>query len=164
MSKYHHLCPEEQAFIMLERDRGVSLRQIALKMRRSPSALSRELKRNSTTARYCAARAGTTYKRRRQRSIRPGKLTSNQALCDKVLSWLLYRKWSPEQIAATLKARYPGQSAMHVGSVTIYAHIYAHPRGVPRKRLVQLLRGGKSKLGPRGSKDSCYSSLKITPQ
>lgn len=164
MSKYHHLCPEERAFIMLERDRGVSLRQIALRLERSPSTLSRELKRNSTTARYCAARAGKAYKRRRQRSVRPRKLTSNRALCDKVMTWLLYRKWSPEQIAATLKIRYPGQSAMHVSSETIYAHIYAYPRGALRKLLVQSLRRGKSKRGPRGSKDSCYSSLKIAPQ
>jgi IS30 family transposase len=47
MSKYHHLSPEERAVIMLERDRGSSLRQIALKLKRNPATLSRELKRNS---------------------------------------------------------------------------------------------------------------------
>ena len=164
MTHYHHLSPEERAIIMLERERGSSLRQIALKLKRSPSTLSRELRRNSTTARYCAVQAGATYKNRRKRCVKPLKLTRNQALCDKVLSWLVQRKWSPEQIAATLKIRYSGQFAMQVSPETIYAYIYAHPRGELRKLLVQSLRRGKSKRGPRGSKDSCYSSLKMKPE
>ncbi|MBT8068950.1 MAG: helix-turn-helix domain-containing protein [Gammaproteobacteria bacterium] len=40
MSKYHHLSLEERAFIMLERDRGSSLRQIASNLERSPSTLN----------------------------------------------------------------------------------------------------------------------------
>ena len=100
MTHYHHLCPEERAIIMLERDRGSSLRQIALKLKRSPSTLSREFKRNTTTAQYCAVQAGAAYTCRRKRCVMPLKLTRNQALCDKVLSWLVQRKWSPEQIAA----------------------------------------------------------------
>jgi transposase, IS30 family len=76
----------------------------------------------------------------------------------------MHHRWSPQQIAATLKLRYPEQPAMHVSPETIYAHIYAYPRGELRKLLVQSLRRGKSKRGPRGSKESCYSSLKITPE
>jgi IS30 family transposase len=53
---------------------------------------------------------------------------------------------------------------MHVNPETIYAHIYAHPRSEFRKLLVQSLRRGKSKSRPRGSKQSCYSSLKIAPE
>ena len=164
MSNYHHLRPEERAFIMLERDRGSSLRQIALKLQRSPSTLSRELKRNSMASGYGAAHAGEAHKVRRERSVKPRKLLSHRALCDTVSTWLVQRKWSPEQIAATLKRRYPGQPAMQVSPETIYAHIYAHPRGELRNLLVQSLRHTKSKRGPRGSKDSCYSSLKIAPQ
>ena len=164
MNKYHHLSPEERAFIMFERDRGSSLRQIARKLERNPATLSREINRNSPAARYCATHAGAAYKRRRQYSVRPRKLASNRVLCDIVLSRLLHQKWSPEQIAASLKADYPEQTTMHVSPETIYAHIYAYPRGELRKLLVQSLRRGKSKRGPRGSKQSCYSSLKIAPE
>jgi transposase, IS30 family len=164
MSNYHHLSPEERAYIMLERDRGSSLRQIALTLERSPSTLSRELNRNSPSVRYCASHAGAAYNRRRQRSVRPRKLVSQGALCDKVSSWLMHRQWSPEQIAATLKLRYPEQPAMQISPETIYAHIYAYPRGELRKLLVQSLRRSKSKRGPRGSKASCYSSLKMAPE
>ena len=111
MTKYHHLGPEERAVIMLERDRGSSLRRIATILKRSPATVSRELQRNSPAVRYCATRAGAAYKRRRQRSVRPRKLASNRVLCDIVWSRLLDLKWSPEQIAATLKADYPEQPA-----------------------------------------------------
>lgn len=164
MSNYHHLSPEERAFIMFERGRGSSLRQIALTLERSPATLSRELKRNSTRDRYCAKHAGDAYKRRRQRCVKPRKLTSNRVLCELVLSRLLQQKWSPEQIAASLKSDYPEQPMMHVSPETIYAHIYAYPRGELRKLLVQSLRRSKSKRGPRGSQQSCYSSLKVAPE
>jgi len=164
MTEYHHLGPEERAFIMLERDRGVSLRQIALGLGRSPSTVSREIKRNAPAVRYCATRAGAAYKQRRQHSVRTRKLATNRALCAIVESKLLNRKWSPEQIAATLKADYPEQPDMHVSPETIYAHVYAYPRGELRKLLVQSLRRSKSKRGPRGFKDSSYSSLKIAPE
>lgn len=164
MTHYHHLSPEERAIIMLERHRGSSLRQIALKLRRSPSTLSRELQRNSSNTLYCAVHAGAAYKERRQRCVKPLKLSSNPVLREKVLSWLVQRKWSPEQIAARLKIRYAEHPAMQVSPETIYAHIYAHPRGELRRLLVQSLRQGKSKRGPRGSKESCYSSLKVAPE
>ncbi len=164
MTRYHHLSPEERAFIMLARQRGCSLRQIAQRLGRSPATLSREIKRNTTGTRYCATRAGKAYRHRRRRCVRPRKLEANQALWRLVRSQLLVEKWSPEQIAATLKIRYPDQAAMHVSPETIYAHIYAYPKGELRKLLVQSLRRSKSKRGPRGSRESCYSSLKIAPE
>lgn len=81
-----------------------------------------------------------------------------------VESYLGDKKWSPEQISASLKHRYPGQLAMQVSPETIYAHIYAYPKGELKKLLVGSLRRAKSKRGPRGSKDSCYSSLKVAPE
>ena len=39
------------------------------------------------------------------------------------------QNWSPEQIAGKLKRMYPDNSGKHVSHETIYAHIYAYPRG-----------------------------------
>ncbi|MCX2983458.1 IS30 family transposase, partial [Halieaceae bacterium IMCC14734] len=119
------------------------------------------IRRNSSSVGYCAAEAGKAYRTRRKRCVKPRKIISNQALRAVVEDRLLNLKWSPAQIAATLQMRYPEQTAMHVSPETIYAHIYAHPRGELRKLFVHSLRRSKSKRGPRGSKDSCYSSLKI---
>ncbi len=149
---------------MLERDRGSSLRQIAIQLDRSPATLSREIRRNATLKRYCATLAGKAYASRRRRCVKPRKLTANKELRDQVQSDLLNRKWSPEQIAATLKMDFQEQPAMHVSPETIYAHIYAYPRGEYRKMLTQALRRNKSKRGPRGSGNSNYSSLKIRPE
>lgn len=64
MTIYHHLSPEERAIIMLERQNGSSLRQIAQRLGRSLATLSRELQRNAAGQRYCATRAGRAYERR----------------------------------------------------------------------------------------------------
>lgn len=164
MTHYHHLGPEERAIIMLERERGCSLREIAQRLGRSAATLSRELKRNSSPGGYCATHAGKAYKRRRQRSVKSHKLEANQALRFFVHRCLLSAKWSPEQIAGTLRLCFPDQPAMNVSSETIYAHIYAHPKGELRKLLVQSLRQSKSKRGPRGTRQSNYSSLKIASE
>lgn len=164
MTNYHHLDSEERAILMLGRESGRSLRQIAQQLDRSPATLSREVRRNTSFCGYRASDASNAYRRRRERSVRPRKMASNQPLRDIVEAQLVNQKWSPEQIAASLKARFPEQSAMHVSPETIYAHIYAHPRGELRRLFVQSLRRSKSKRGPRGSKESCYSSLKIAPE
>ncbi|MCX2983454.1 IS30 family transposase, partial [Halieaceae bacterium IMCC14734] len=80
MTIYHHLSPEERAFLMLERHRGSSLRQIALQLDRSPATLSRGIRRNSSSVGYCAAEAGKAYRTRRKRCVKPRKIISNQAL------------------------------------------------------------------------------------
>lgn len=164
MITYHHLNPEERAVIMLEYQRGSSLRSIALRLDRSPATVSRELQRNRTPkGSYCATHAANAYHARRKQSVKPGKLVHNTDLCAIVESHLLQRKWSPEQISATLKDQFPSQTSMQVSAETIYAHIYAYPRGELRQLLVQSLRRAKSKRGPRGTKESCYSSLKVAP-
>lgn len=163
MNSYYHLSPEERAVLLLEQQRGSSLRQIAVILARSPSTLSREIKRNGGSSNYCPTQAGIAYSHRRERSVKPRKLDVNTELRAKVESYLLNQKWSPEQISASLQKRYPHQPAMHVSSETIYAHIYAYPKGEVKKLFIQSLRRSKSKRGPRGSKESCYSSLKIAP-
>ena len=164
MKKYHHINEQERAILLLELESGTSLRRVAYKLKRHPSTLSRELKRNSLTAtNYCAVSADKAYRSRRRNSVKPRKLSVNFALCDKVENHLIQQKWSPEQISASLKNRYPKQPSMHVSHETIYAHIYAYPKGELRKLYIQSLRRSKSKRGVRGSKESCYSSLKVAP-
>ena len=47
MSCYHHLTIEEREKLYLFENQGMSVRQIALLLHRSPSTISRELKRNA---------------------------------------------------------------------------------------------------------------------
>lgn len=164
MKNYQHLSHQERAILMNQLELGMSLRRIAVRIGRSPSTLSRELQRNHySKENYQATSADESYLQRRLNSRKPRKLLVNTRLCDIVERYLVKRKWSPEQISAHLKHSY-SLSSMHVSHETIYAHIYTYPRGELRKLLVSSLRHSKSKRGPRGSKDSCYSSLKIAPE
>lgn len=162
MNKYNHLSPEERALIMLMLDQQYSLRTIAKKIQRDASTISRELTRQPIESKtYDATQAGKQYQQNRTRCKPLKKLNSNDLLCDRVERLLIRYKWSPEQISADLKRRYPNDQTMQISPETIYAHIYAQPKGELKKMMVQSLRRSKSKRGPRGSKDSCYSSLKI---
>ncbi|WP_186044495.1 helix-turn-helix domain-containing protein, partial [Burkholderia gladioli] len=73
---YRHLSAEERATLMTERARHTSVRAIAKLLGRSPSTLTRELARNRADSMlYDATRAAHAYRRRRERSRRPRKLS-----------------------------------------------------------------------------------------
>ena len=59
------------------------------------------------------------------------------------------RGFSPEQIAGTLKRRYPEQRELAVSHETIYTAIYAMPRGELRTEVIGWLRFGHAKRRPR---------------
>lgn len=62
-----------------------------------------------------------------------------------LLSW----RWSPQQIASTLKSTFPEQPERHISHETIYTAIYAQPRGELRRELIACLRQGKKARVPR---------------
>jgi IS30 family transposase len=66
-----------------------------------------------------------------------GKLEFN-GVAWATLRTLLDWKWSPQQIAATLKRVFPDEPERHVSHETIYIAICAQARGDLRKQLVGL--------------------------
>lgn len=159
---YEQLSAEERGVIMAMTEQGRSARAIAAVLLRSPSTISRELLRNGykpdaelgTMGRpriaggYHAGRAGVRARRVRRLAWPQRKLHSHGSLWLKVRA-LLQRKFSPEQIAATLKAEHPGQLCLQASHETIYTAIYAAPRGELRRELVALLRQGRGARKPR---------------
>ena len=77
-----HLSIEERSFIMSEQLRGSSCRWIAAQLGRSPSTISRELRRgvSSADAGYQARAAQQAYRIRRTASRRRRKLEASPAL------------------------------------------------------------------------------------
>ena len=61
----------------------------------------------------------------------------------------LDKRWSPQQIAGTLKRMHPDEPENRVSHETIYATIYAWPRGTLRADLVRKLRQSHKKRKPR---------------
>ena len=117
---------------------GESLRSIAARMRRAPSTVSREVKRNGGREGYRAAPAdGAAW----ERALRPKrcKLADNRALASLVADKLRLR-WSPEQIAGWLKHTYPCDESHYVSHETIYRSLFIQARGALKKELLEHLR------------------------
>jgi IS30 family transposase len=121
---------------------GWSIRAIARLQARSPSTISRELQRNSAAGSYASSPAQIKCEQRRINARPAPKLHPGGTLWFLVSTMLGWR-WSPEQIARTLKRMFT-DPALRISHESIYNAIYAYPRGELRKQLISLLRQAKS--------------------
>ena len=117
---------------------GDSIRSIAMSLRRSPSTVSREIKRNGGRRRYRACRADQAAWERAKRP-KPCKLVINRALA-RLVAKKLRALWSPEQIAGWSKCVYPNDEGYQVSHETIYKTLFIQARGALKKELLQHLR------------------------
>lgn len=135
------------------RGTGLSLRQIALEMGRSPSTISRELRRNTVSTRgYLPHTAHRLSVKRRARQRQP-KMLSNDALLAYVQEKLAM-KWSPQQISFRLVKDFPTDVEMRVSTETIYQAIYVHARGELKRELSKQLRRGRVARKPHRRSDA----------
>ena len=131
---------------------GLSIRSIAENIHRSPSTISREIKRNGGYDVYRATQADLAAWDRSQRPKRC-KLVCNRAL-SRLVAKKLQLNWAPEQIAGWLKIEFPGDESNHVSHETIYRSLFVQARGVLKKELQQHLRS------QRAIRRSRHASLK----
>lgn len=141
---YRHLNTEERVTLMLMHRQGDSLRTIGQVLRRSPSTLSRELRRNTESSQYEVHAANCRARERRHQPRRQRRLSQDSELLH-VVTAMLAKGWSPQQVAARLKAYWPDRTEWHVSHETIYLTIYAYPRGELKRQLIGYLRQGKGK-------------------
>jgi IS30 family transposase len=139
--------------ILAEHLRGASLGAIGLLLGRSASTIGRELLRGRPKEEpaqpYCAQRGGERYRAHRKRCGRRRKLACGGWLHDFVQGKLIHRRWSPEQIAQRLRVMKPNDASARVSHETIYATIYAQPRGGLKTAMVEALRQAKPARGRR---------------
>jgi IS30 family transposase len=137
----------EREEIALGLARGESMRQIAVRLGRNVSTISREVARNRDgQGRY---RASTAHAQGYERASRPkpAKLRVNVPLRERV-EQDLRKKYSPEQIAGRLRADFPDQPEMWVSTETIYQSLYVQSRGALRRELTAHLRTGRVLRSP----------------
>ncbi len=147
---YRHLSSEERAVILCERERGSSVRAIARLLGRHASTITRELQRPAgDSGGYCPTAAARDYRACRRRCGRRRKLVAGGALHRWVWDRLIHWCWSPEQIAGRLASMYPDDPSRRISHESIYAAIYAHPRGSLKKTMIAALRQQKPKRGRR---------------
>ena len=133
-----------------------SLRSIARDLKRAPSTISREVRRNGGRKAY---RAAQSDRRAWDCAKRPKacKLSFNEGLC-RFIARKLRLKWSPQQIAGWLMRRHPNEEHERVSHETIYRSLYVQTRGVLKKELQQCLRSPRA---IRRSRHATQKGLKL---
>ena len=143
--RYGHITLEERCEISRRLQAGETQGQVASALGRSPSSISRELKRNGGVDDYRPAQAGDLAWARRWGG---SKLERNEELQAAVLD-RLKQGWSPEQVSGRL-AREAGRKIISYES--IYRFVYAQIRRTNDFTWRHYLPRGKFKRGFRGKK------------
>jgi IS30 family transposase len=117
---------------------GSSIREIARRMERAASTVSREVRHHGGRPAY---RAHDADCQAWVSALRPKRclLAINRKLRDAVASKLIL-EWSPEQISGWLKTEYPKDERMRVSHETIYRSLFIQGRGVLKQELLGHLR------------------------
>lgn len=119
-----YLSLDERTMIAYLHREGVSVRGIADQLGRAASTISRELRRGGDDQRrYRPATAERLAVGRRSRSPRTRRVECDEELRG-VVSDLLAKRWSPEQIAHELVIRFPDQPQRQLCTESIYQAIY----------------------------------------
>ena len=142
---YKRLQLEERIEIEKMLAQHFSISQIALKLNRNKSTISREINKSNTPYSSLNAEAfaaGKQYDRRWRKS----KINQNPEL-KKFIYDHLKLKWSPDQIVTTLKRLFPNNKAMNLSHESIYLHIYVHVKKELKKELIEQLRQKRNYRG-----------------
>jgi IS30 family transposase len=118
-------------------------------LHRSPSTISRELARNSSSAVAYGSHLAQQSCQARRRGAKPATKLALDSVTWRAVLTMLDWQWSPQQIAAMLKRVYPNESARCVSHETIYTAIYALASGELRRQLIACLRFGRGTRLPR---------------
>jgi transposase, IS30 family len=143
---YQQLSLEDRCEIARLSANGSSVRQIAAALDRSPSTVSRELKRNRGA--QVGYKPGYAQQQTRARRWKGSRLERDESLRAAVTERLA-SGWSPEQIAGRLKRE---QGRQVISYESIYRFVYAQIARTKDYRWRRYLPRGKSKRGCRGSK------------
>jgi IS30 family transposase len=127
---------------------GRPIRRIARDLGRSPSTVSREIRRNGGSQSY---RASWADRGAWDRALRPKPchLAHHAPLRWRVAQKLALQ-WSPAQIAGWLKQRFPTDPDMQLSHETIYRSLFIQTRGVLKKELMAHLRTARQMRQAKG--------------
>lgn len=144
-SQYRHLTLDDRIEIEKHRDNKLTVREIARRLGRAPSTISRELRRGRwrpsnenaaytpyrdralhgadlTPSQYRAGRAQKKADTRAERSHQRTRLSTDQAITHLVSK--LRDGWTPEMISGRAHIDFPDDRSMHACPETIYQFIY----------------------------------------
>lgn len=122
---YTHLKRQERYGVYHLKLYGLRIREIARRLGRSASTISRELRRNTGPFQcvYWHESAQEFATRRRAQALRPSK-KRNRALYRQVTK-ILKQGWSPALCSGRLKRTYPQTPSLRLSHETLYRWVYA---------------------------------------
>jgi IS30 family transposase len=145
----NHLTLDEREVIAHMYRSGITQTQIAERLGRSKSTISRELRRNRSRNGYWAAAA--QRKAAQRRSKRPWTAKMQRAEVRRYVSERLRWRWSPDQIAGRSQSEFPDDRQRHISAPTIYAWIRAEEaKGKPWQRYLRRLGRKRPEWEKRG--------------
>src|SRR6202165_2714375 len=138
---------------------GSSIREIAKRLDRVASTVSREVARHGGRSVYRANQAdGEAW----ESALRPKRcLLSINVKLQKMVASKLILDWSPEQISGWLKIQYPDDESLRVSHETIYRSLFIQARGVLKKELLGHLRSKRRIRRSQQSRVSGHRSGQI---
>ena len=117
------LSQDERIEIADLRRAGLGVRQIAARLNRAPSTVSRELRRNSSVGRgyrpFDAHRQATA-----RRARHPRRRVEIEPILRRSMVEMLRQRWSPEQISRHLRLRFPENPELQLCHESIYQVLY----------------------------------------
>jgi IS30 family transposase len=152
----HHLTLEEREVIAHMRSRGQKPTEIASRLGRADSTISRELQRNRSRNGYWAVAAQKKAEARRRQRPRVCKLQRPEVR--RYVQQRLRQRWSPDQIAARSQDAFPRDRGRQVSQQTIYTWIQAQEMAGKHWRSYLRSAGWKRRdRGNRGRIPACTS-------
>ena len=159
--RYTRLADQERESISRGLAQHKSIRQLAKELNRSPSTISREIRRNKGKSGYRAfsasrrAKAAASSRKRGKR-----KIEKQEGLMSYVME-KLQREWSPQEISRRLKMEYACDMDMQISHEAIYQYIYVLPRGELKQLLIKGLRQERKHRRPQKRGDTAETRGKI---
>ena len=138
----------ERDEIAVLRAQDVGVREIARRLGRCHSTISRELARNAGRRGYRPATAQRMAEQRARRP-KPGKLAQQPRLRALVTEKLETEQWSPQQISGWLRTEFGDDRSMTCSHETIYRSLFVQGKGELRRELTQHLRTGRDQRKPQ---------------
>jgi len=149
---YTHLTAFDRGQIQALLQAGKGKSEIARMLKRHPSSIGREIRRNGVKGTYEAERAHVRYRERRK-ECRPYPKLEYKPLWDYVLD-KLGCCWSPDQIAHRLRLVFPDNPRMRISHEALYQALYTDDRLTPFIRYLRQARPKRRKRG-QGKSHRC---------
>jgi IS30 family transposase len=136
MKHYNHLSLDEREKLYLMKKEDKSIRTIAIMLKRSPSSISRELRRNVDVSKNLGYLPDRAHNLSVKRQAKHGtKISRYPELKTIIINRMTHDRWSPQMIAGILKN---SGAKRTISAESIYKYVYS-PEGSEMELYKQLI-------------------------